>query len=109
MAAARRSRAAANAAKGPRATAGFSLTADSCGCALGARVLIVVLIASSLWYFWLGAQRDRSFTSAAFRVFGATIVGGFVGKLAGIALYWHSKIAERRRAARRSDRAVPGN
>lgn len=73
---------------------------------MGARIMLVVLVASSLWYFWLGATPDRTLTGATLRVSGATLAGGVVGKLAGIARYQWRVRAERRRAAQLTDRVV---
>jgi hypothetical protein len=102
MAAARRSRAAG---RGTRAS-GLSLDDDSCGCVMGARVMFVVLVASSVWYLWLGAQPDRTLAGAILRILGATLAGGVAGKLAGIARYQWRVRAERRRSAQLTDRVV---
>jgi hypothetical protein len=67
---------------------------------MGARVMAIALVASALWYLWLGARPDRSLGAGALRVFGVTLAGAFFGKLLGIALHWLSRTAKRRRAAR---------
>ena len=61
------------------------LSADSCGCAMGARFLGVTLVASIVWFalHW----HEYSLARAGARILIFTFAGAVLGKLVGIAVY----------------------
>lgn len=70
-----------------RRRATYSDLGDRCGCAMGARFLAVMLIASSVWYGWHWQETLLSpWATAAHMVVFALIASG-IGKLVGILLY----------------------
>ena len=69
--------------KHPSATHLFS--ADSCGCAMGARFLGVTLVASVVWFAW--HWREYSLARAGVRILVLALAGAILGKLVGIAVY----------------------
>jgi hypothetical protein len=61
------------------------LSADSCGCAMGARFLGVTLVASIVWFalHW----HEFSLARAGARILIFAFAGAILGKLMGIAVY----------------------
>lgn len=60
---------------------------DTCGCAMGAKVMLIALIGSVIFFgfqFHHGQLTGRGFAGM---VFAATFLGAGVGKLLGIGLY----------------------
>ena len=62
-----------------------TLSADSCGCAMGARFLGVTLAASIVYFAWHG--REYSLARAGVRILVFAFAGAILGKLVGIAAY----------------------
>jgi hypothetical protein len=66
-------------------TAARKFSADSCGCAMGARFLGVALAASVVWFVW--HRSEYSLARAGVRVLTFAFGGAVIGKLVGIAVY----------------------
>ncbi len=60
-------------------------SADSCGCAMGARFLGGTLIASIAWFAW--HWHEYSLARAGVRILIFAFAGAVLGKLVGIVLY----------------------
>jgi hypothetical protein len=57
---------------------------DTCGCAMGARFIQVVMIAAIGWYALHWRSSGLSVSSMAVRVLGWSFLGGVAGKIIGI-------------------------
>jgi hypothetical protein len=57
---------------------------DHCGCAMGAVFMVAGLLVASVYYGWEFRANGLPFSSAAIRVFVATLVAASVGKVVGI-------------------------
>ena len=66
-------------------TRAWWLSADSCGCAMGARFLGVAFFAAVVWCVWY--RQEYSLVGAGVRILVASFVGAILGKLVGIAVY----------------------
>ena len=66
-------------------TRAWSASADSCGCAMGARFLGVALFASIVWCAL--HRREYSLVGAGVRILVVSFAGAILGKLVGIAVY----------------------
>lgn len=62
-----------------------TLSADSCGCAMGARFLGVALVASIGYFAW--HWREYSVARAGVRILVFAFAGAILGKVVGIAAY----------------------
>jgi hypothetical protein len=62
-----------------------SLSADSCGCAMGARFLGVTLVVSIVWFAW--HWHEYSLARVGVRILIIAFAGAAFGKLVGIAAY----------------------
>jgi hypothetical protein len=60
---------------------------DRCGCAMGALFMVAGLIAASVYYGWQFRANGLPLSSAAIRVFVATLVAASAGKVVGISRY----------------------
>lgn len=60
---------------------------DSCGCATGAKLMLVFLIASAGWLFWHRSRMELSVAAACLRVLLWSFVGMGLGKLVGALRY----------------------
>ena len=66
-------------------SASSSLSADSCGCAMGTRFLGATLIASLGWFAW--HRHEYSLGRAGVRILILAFAGAVLGKLVGMAAY----------------------
>jgi len=66
-------------------SASRTLSADSCGCAMGAIFLGVTLVGSIAWFAW--HRHEYSPAHAGVRILILSFVGAILGKLVGIAVY----------------------
>jgi len=60
-------------------------SADSCGCAMGARFMGVTLVASIAWFTW--HWHEYSLARVGVRILIFAFAGAVLGKLVGIAAY----------------------
>ncbi len=58
--------------------------ADSCGCAMSARFLVVGLVAALAWYAWRWYETGSSVWSYAWHVLAWSFGAAMVGKILGI-------------------------
>jgi hypothetical protein len=70
-----------------RAAPLMSNEGDSCGCALGAKVLAGAFVVSSVWYAWQAHTSNLGAGAVGLRVFLWSFLGAVVGKLVGIGVY----------------------
>ena len=71
---------------------------DSCGCALGAKVLAGAFVVSSVWYAWQAHTSNLGAGAVVLRVFLWSFLGAVVGKLVGIGVYaWRRQRLQVRR------------
>lgn len=70
---------------GRHTSASRKLSADSCGCAMGARFLGLTLVISIVWFtlHW----HEYSLAGAGARILICGFAGAILGKLVGIAIY----------------------
>lgn len=60
---------------------------DSCGCAIGARVMTVAFIISAAFYGWQFHENAIGLAAMVFRTLMITFFSAGAGKLAGITIY----------------------
>ena len=63
-----------------------ALTADSCGCAMGARFLAAALVISITWYLWQWYTSAVSARDALIRIALWSFLAAAAGKLLGITI-----------------------
>jgi hypothetical protein len=63
-----------------------AVSADRCGCAMGAKFLAVALVAATAWYAWHWRQSGLTLGSAALRVLAFAFCACVVGKVVGLLL-----------------------
>jgi hypothetical protein len=67
---------------------------DSCGCAMGARLIAAGLVASTVWYVWHRHALGLSIWGVCVRVAAWSVLAGCVGKAIGLLRYRRLRTAQ---------------